>query len=59
VGEFSVAADKYSAAVMQLHARLSVSPKEYDRLRFAAEAVRLASEEARLALERHAASHGC
>lgn len=58
--EFSIAADRYSAAVTQLHARLPVSPKnEYDRLKFVAEAARLASEAARMSLEEHAAAHGC
>jgi hypothetical protein len=60
VKEFAAAADEYSAAVARLQARTAISPKaEYERLRMAVEVARLGSEEARLALERHTASHDC
>jgi hypothetical protein len=60
VNSFAAAADQYSAAIAELRARMAISPKqEYERLRIAVEVTRLASEEARIALERHTASHHC
>ena len=54
------AATEYSVTLRGLSAQMAVVPKGvYDQLRSRADALRLKSESARLALERHIAEHGC
>jgi hypothetical protein len=54
------AAKDYSLALRNLSAQIAVVPKDiYDQLRARADGLRLQSESARLALERHIAEHGC
>ena len=50
----------FSDAVAALQRKTGTSPKvEYETLRQAADDARMKSERARLALEEHAAMHGC
>jgi hypothetical protein len=57
---YSFAISDYSRAVEVLHLRLGTLPKqEYEKIRTFAEKTRELAEQARLALERHAAEHGC
>jgi len=58
--EYESAAARFSSAVTELNARTPISSAaEYQRMKEAAEEARLKSEHARLALEKHTASHGC
>jgi hypothetical protein len=58
--EYEAATSKFSDAVKELRRRMGTSPKdEYDRLERASNEARVRSEQARLALEQHVASHGC
>lgn len=58
--EYDAATSKFSEAVRELHRKIGTSPKEeYDRLERACNGARVNSERARLALERHVASHRC
>lgn len=60
LADYQSATARFSLAVTDLNEKMGVSPKsEYDRLRMAADDARMKSEEARLALERHTAEHGC
>ena len=50
----------FSDRVAALNAKIGVTPKhEYDTLERDVEDARLASEQARIAYERHVADHGC
>jgi hypothetical protein len=54
------AVSRFSATLEALRASQgTVSKQEYDRLYGYVEQARMASEQARLALERHVAEHGC
>ena len=58
--EYETATQSFSAILTELQRKMATSPKvEYDRLQRAVEEARLKSEQARLALERHVAAHGC
>jgi hypothetical protein len=58
--EYDAATSKFSEAVRELHRRIGTSPKdEYDPLERASNEARVRSEQARLALERHIATHRC
>jgi inorganic triphosphatase YgiF len=58
--EYNVATSAFSEAVKQLHLRIGTSPKEeYTRLTQISNEARMQSEQARLALEKHLAAHGC
>jgi hypothetical protein len=60
VAKYDAATHAYRIAVEALHSRLGVVPKQtYESMRCEAEAARVRSEEARLAVERHVAQHGC
>ena len=60
VAEFDAAIHAYRLAVEALHSRLGVVPREtYETMKRDAEAARVRSEDARLALERHLVEHGC
>jgi hypothetical protein len=55
-----MAREPRSPKVSTIQRKLATSPKaEYERLQCAADEARLKSEQARLALERHVAAHGC
>ena len=57
---FVVASSDYTRAVQVLNLRAGVMKKpEYDELRGFAESTRRTAEEARTALRRHTAEHGC
>jgi hypothetical protein len=57
---YDTATSKFSATVSELHLRMGTSPRdEYHRLERASNEARLRSEQARLALEEHIASHRC
>lgn len=57
---YEAATDRFSAAVTDLRRKIGVSAKqEYESLNRAANEARLASEQARLALEHHIAAHNC
>ena len=57
---YNVATVGFSAAVKELNRRIGTSPKEeYERLTRISNEARVQSEQARLALERHIADHGC
>lgn len=58
---WDTATREFSEAVNALAANRigTMSKDEYDRLRANVETARLASESARLAVERHCAEHGC
>lgn len=57
---YQKAAAAYSDAVTLLQQKMGISPREeYDRMNRAADAARLNTEGARLALEQHRADHGC
>jgi hypothetical protein len=50
----------FSNAVQELRRRIGTSPKdEYERLERVSSEARVKSEQARLALEQHVATHGC
>lgn len=58
--EYEIATKKFSDAVTELQRKMGTSPKnDYDRLSRAADQARVKSEQARLALEQHIASHRC
>jgi hypothetical protein len=58
--EYEAATAMFAIAVAQLALRIGTSPQaEYERLQRASDEARLKSEQARLALEQHAAAHGC
>lgn len=58
--EYETATMKFSQAVGELRKKLGVSTiEEYQRLDRAANEARVKSEQARLALEQHIASHRC
>lgn len=58
--EYEIATKKFSDAVTELQRKMGTSPKnDYDRLSRAADEARVKSEQARLALEQHIASHRC
>jgi hypothetical protein len=57
---YIVAASDYSRAVQLLQRRAGVMEKaDYDELRGFAEEARKTADEARAALDRHTAEHGC
>jgi hypothetical protein len=58
--EYDAATSKFSEAVRELHQKMGTSPKEeYDRLERISTQARMNSEQARLALEQHIATHRC
>lgn len=58
--EYEAATRKFSDAVAELRKKMGVSTiEEYQRLDRAANEARVKSEQARLALEQHIASHRC
>ncbi len=58
--EYDSATSRFSAAVSELHLRMGTSTKdEYRRLERASNEARVISEQVRLALEQHIASHRC
>jgi hypothetical protein len=60
VTAYEAAKDLFLAARDRLLQDLGVSPREaYEEMKQAADQAQLASETARLALEKHSASHGC
>jgi hypothetical protein len=60
LAEYQVTTQKFADAVSELHRKIGTSPlPEYQGLQRAADEARLESEQARLALERHVALHGC
>jgi hypothetical protein len=60
VKQYNAATAEFSEAVKQLHRRIGTSPKEeYARLERISSQARVKSEQARLALEKHIATHGC
>jgi hypothetical protein len=57
---WSFATQDYLRAVMVLHERLGVMPRQdYREIRTYAEKTRLLAEQARAALDKHTAEHGC
>jgi hypothetical protein len=57
---WSFAMQDYLRAVMVLHERLGVMPRQdYQEIRAYAEKTRLLAEQTRAALEKHTAEHGC
>lgn len=60
VKEYNVATAGFSEAVKQLYRKTGTSLKEeYTRLMQISNEARVKSEQARLALEKHIATHGC
>jgi hypothetical protein len=60
LAEYYRASLAFSDAVAALQQKTGTSPKaEYETLRMVADDARMKSEQARLALEEHAAMHGC
>jgi hypothetical protein len=60
VAEYKTATNKFAATVTDLQRKMGTSPKaDYDRLQRVTDEARVKSEQARLALEQHVASHGC
>jgi hypothetical protein len=60
IAEYQEATAKFFSAVTELKDRLGKSSKdEYQRLQRRSEDGRVTSEQARLVLEQHIASHGC
>jgi hypothetical protein len=58
--EYDAATSRFSEAVTDLRRSMGTSPKEeYDRLTGVSMQARMNSEQARLSLEQHIASHGC
>jgi hypothetical protein len=58
--EYKAATSAFSEAVKELHGKIGTSPKEeYQRLERIANEARVKSEQARLTLEQHIASHHC
>jgi hypothetical protein len=57
---YDAATSRFSEAVKELHRNMGTSPKEeYDRLARVSDQARMSSEQARLALEQHIATHRC
>jgi hypothetical protein len=57
---YDAATSRFSEAVRELHRNMGTSPKEeYDRLARISDQARMSSEQARLALEQHIATHRC
>jgi hypothetical protein len=60
MSDYETATATFSAAVAGLRRNMGTVPRaEYERLDRAANEARVKSEQARLAIERHIASHGC
>jgi len=60
LSEYGAATRKFADAVGDLWGKIGTSPRpEYERLQRASNEARIKSEQARLALEQHAAAHGC
>jgi len=60
VAQYEAATTNFSEAVAELRKKMGTSTKEeYQRLERATNEARVKSEQARLALEQHAAKHGC
>jgi hypothetical protein len=60
VSEFEAATKTFAEAVTELQHKMGTSPRiEYETLSRATNEARLKSEQARLALEHHIATHGC
>jgi DNA-binding Lrp family transcriptional regulator len=60
LAEYETTTKDFAASITDLQRKIGTSPKtEYDRLQRATDEARLKSEQARLALERHVAAHGC
>jgi hypothetical protein len=60
MSDYETATATFSAAVARLRRNMGTVPRaEYERLDRAANEARVKSEQARLAIERHIASHGC
>jgi hypothetical protein len=60
VKEYDDATLAFSDAVQELRRKMGTSPKtEYERLERISSQARVKSEQARLALEKHIAAHGC
>jgi hypothetical protein len=60
MSDYETATKAFSAAVGELRSKMGTVPRaEYERLDSAANQARVKSEEARLAVERHIAAHGC
>jgi hypothetical protein len=58
--EYEVATSAFSESVKELHRKIGTSLKdEYTRLTQISNEARVQSEQARLALEKHIATHGC
>jgi hypothetical protein len=58
--EFEAATNRFAAGVSDLNRKMGTSSKaEYERLQRAADEARVKSEQARLALEQHTATHQC
>jgi hypothetical protein len=58
--DYDAATSRFSEAVKELHRNMGTSPKEeYDRLARVSDQARMSSEQARLALEQHIATHRC
>ena len=57
---YSFATSDYSRAVMVLHERMRVmSKQDYEEIRAFAEKTRKLADQARAALDKHTAEHGC
>jgi hypothetical protein len=57
---YETATARFAAAVRQLQQQIGTSTKgEYERLQRLSDEARVASEQARLALEEHIAAHNC
>jgi hypothetical protein len=60
LAEYEAATVTFAASVTELHRKMGTSPKaDYDRLQRVTDEARVKSEQARLALEQHVASHRC
>ena len=60
VAEYESTTNKFAAAVKSLQQNMGTSSRaDYDRLQRATDRARVQGEQARLALERHVAEHGC
>jgi hypothetical protein len=58
--DYDVATTKFAEAVRQYHQNIGTSTQaEYGRFLRASDEARVKSEQARLALEQHLATHGC
>jgi hypothetical protein len=58
--EYKTTTTRFAEAVAQLQRQIGTSSRsEYERLQRASDEARVKSEQARLALEHHVATHGC